>query len=144
MGAHVANGLASQMILYHFDFVDDGNGSTSELSDFGRQRLWTMAKMLKSNCFPIVIQRTPDNLELDANRRAYVLSLLASWSFPVPDERVVVGTPKHRGVSGEEAYLIHQNLLDQTQCGGGTQAGAGSSTYTGLSLMPAGTSNQPR
>src|SRR5262249_13751966 len=118
--AHVANGNASRMVLYQYDFVCD----TAVLNQRGNDQLARMASWLPNNAFPIVIERTPWEPALAEARRLGVLEALAESPFPVPPERVVIGPQLATGLQGVEAELIYRNLLRQTLTQG-TQGGLG-------------------
>jgi len=110
----VANGDASRMVLYDYDFVEGG----AALNTRGKDQLAKIQAMLPQNFFPLVIERTPDAPALAQSRRQQVLKELAKSSFPIPPERVVVGRSTADGLRGVEAEIIHRNMLTQTQNGG--------------------------
>lgn len=103
--AQIAKGEAALMVLHHFDFVP----CQGELNDRGRLQLQKIARRALQNPFPIIIQASPRDPELDAARLAAVISELAF--SPVPAERVVIGPSVARALDGLDAQLIHQNLL---------------------------------
>jgi hypothetical protein len=122
---HTANGEAARMVLYHYDFVDGGG----TLSPRGLERLAEIATLLPRTFFPVVIEPHCDPA-VSAERQAGVISHLVRGPFPIPPERVVVGKPPANGLSGQEAALIYQNLLYQTQVQG-TQGGLGGGSIGG-------------
>lgn len=109
----ICNGLADQIVLYLYDFCMATDGAQLNLR--GRRRLSEIVTMMQSlNCHPLLIEAS-GNPELDAARKAYVLEMMAKANFPVPEDWVVVGQPKVRGLAGEEAVIIHSNMLRQTE-----------------------------
>ncbi len=80
-------------------------------------RLNKIAQLLPRNAFPVVIQQSLENRNLDEARRRTVLRELAKTPFPVAEQRVVVGEPPARGLDGVDAEAIHQNLLNQMESG---------------------------
>jgi hypothetical protein len=136
----VANGEAARMVLHDYDFVE----GASRLHARGQEQLARIAALLPANFFPIVIERGPGGSDLDEARRMAVLTELASGPFPVPAERIVIGTSPSRGLRGEEIEIIYRNLLIQTQTRG-TIGGLGSdfSGTTGSGAVPLGSGVSP-
>ncbi len=89
----VANGIAAQLMLYHYDFVD----GTDQLNLKGRDRLQQLAGLLCASPAPLIIERTPYAPGLDQARRLAVLNALGQGPVPVPADRVVIGPPLARG-----------------------------------------------
>jgi hypothetical protein len=112
--AQVESGEAARMVLYHYDFEEGG----ARLTLRGRDQLAKIEKMLATNFFPIVIERTPDAPALAEARREIVLQVLAHGQFPVPPERVVIGPSPTPGLRGVEAELIYANQLGVTRSSG--------------------------
>jgi hypothetical protein len=110
----VANGDASRMVLYDYDFVEGGEA----LNTRGKDQLAKIQAMLPQNFFPLVIERTPNEPNLAKSRRQQVLKELAKGSFPIPQERVVIAASPAGGLTGVEADLINKNLILQTQKAG--------------------------
>lgn len=107
----VANGEAARMVFYDFDFISGGEG----LNLRGRDKLAQVAHLLPQTFYPIIVQRTPGWPELAESRRTAVLHELARGPFPVPPERVVIGPSIAIGLSGVEAEIVNQNMLQNTQ-----------------------------
>jgi hypothetical protein len=85
---------------------------------------------------PLRIEQLDDNLVLDQQRREKVLALLASNSIHLPPELVVL-TRDVRSLSGPEAVIQYQNLLNQTMAGptsASAGAGASGAAVGGLNL----------
>jgi hypothetical protein len=110
----VANGIAARMTLYRYDFVE----GTDQLTLRGRDQLAKIQAQLPSTFFPIIIERTPNNPELEASRRLAVVTELSQGSFPVPAERVLIGAPSSLGLRGVDGELIYQNQLGRMALGG--------------------------
>ena len=111
MQAQIAKGEAALMVLHHFDFVP----CQGALNYRGRLQLQKIARRALHNPFPIIIEASRHDPDLDAARHAAVIAELAF--VPVPAERVVIGLSPARGLDGLDAELIHLNLLRLT--GGG-------------------------
>jgi hypothetical protein len=137
MAAQIHNGLAAQAVLYHFDFNDPDSDAPQQLNVRGEEELLRIVQTgtqptTLTPLVPIVIQPTRDP-GLDETRRQYVLQRLASAGLPAADEMVVVRRPDARGISGDEAVVLYQKLIQQFQSqgpagggGGGAGMGAGS------------------
>lgn len=119
MQAQISKGEAALMVLYHYDFEP----GRAELNYRGRLQMHKNAQRMQRNDFPLVIEESRDNHELDIARYSHVISELASLSISIPPERVVIGRPTARGLDGLDAELVHENLLRQT-IGGGASAPA--------------------
>jgi hypothetical protein len=142
----VANAEVARTILYHYDFAD----CSTLLNYRGKEHLGKIIGLLPTNFCPLVIEATPQTPGLDEARRIMVIKELAAFSFPVPPERVVIGTPLTPGLSGREADRIYQNLLNQTQqrgltggnsgwtTGGTTTSGGGLGQGTGMTNQSGG------
>jgi hypothetical protein len=115
-----ANGLATRMVFYHYDFVDD----TSQLNLRGRDKLASVAATLPTTFFPVVVERTPAAPGLDQARRSALLTQLARGTFPVPAERVVIGPRIANGMTGLESVLTYGRQLSNLGSGGSIGAGA--------------------
>jgi hypothetical protein len=136
-----ANGLAARMVFYHYDFVE----GTSQLNFRGRDKLATVAAVLPTTFFPVVVERTTKvaGLELtqseakaaalDESRRSIILAELGKGSFPVPPERVVIGPSIAYGMTGVEALLIYGRQLSNLSSGGAVGAG-GAAGFVGGGL----------
>lgn len=124
----VVNGQAAAMVLHQFDFEPDG----ARLNLRGQDKLGAIAAKLPSSFHAVVVERS-GIAKLDEQRRAAILTALNSGPFPVPPQRVVVGPAIARGMSGDEAALIHEVMLLRTAQGGppvgiGTAPSSGAST----------------
>jgi len=116
-----ANGLAARMVFHHYDFVD----GTSQLNLRGCDKLAAVATTLPTTFFPVVVERTPTEPGLDQARRLTLLTQLAQGTFPVPDERVVIGPRIANGMTGVEAELIYRNQLGGLYAGEAFHRGGG-------------------
>lgn len=110
----IANGEAARMVLYRYDFEE----GRDQLNRRGMDQLAKIAALLPGNFFPVVIEPTASQPELDESRRQAVLHELNLGRFPVPAERVTVGRPIAAGLSGQEAMIVHGTLLINTTRGG--------------------------
>jgi hypothetical protein len=106
----VANGTATFMTLYHYDFED----GCEKLNLHGRDQLAKIAVLLPKTFFPIVIERTPEAPALAESRRLAVLKELAHGLFPIPPQRVVIGPSLGDDLRGVEAQLVNTNIMIQT------------------------------
>lgn len=107
----VANGAEARMTLFDYDFEPD----SPELSARGRDQLSRIAAQLAANPFPLIIERTAANPGLAVARREAVLNELASASFPIAPDRVLVGAPLPFGMSGVNAQIVGANALNRVQ-----------------------------
>ena len=118
--AQVANAEVAQLVLYRADFIE-GSGT---LNPRGRDQLARIALLLPRSFCPVIIEPTLCAPELDQVRLLEVVSELGRCGFAVPPQRVVIGPPPAVGLSGVEAGMIYNNLLNQT-LSGGTRSGGG-------------------
>jgi hypothetical protein len=118
-----ANGLAARMVFYHYDFVD----GSSKLNLRGRDKLAEVAATLPTTFFPVVVERTPNQPDLDQSRKSVLLAELGRGSFPVPSERVLIGPSIANGMTGFESLLIYGRQLSNLSSGGaiGSSGAAG-------------------
>jgi hypothetical protein len=116
----VRNGEATSMTLYQYDFEP----GTATLNVRGRDKLGEIARHLPATFYPVIIERSNGSTLDDARRKA-IFGALTSGPFPIPIERVVVGPALTRGMSGEEAALIHQATVTRTS-ESGPSIGSGS------------------
>ena len=107
----VANAAEARLVLYQFDFVE----GTTELSPRGVDQLSKFSAQLAVSPYPLLVERTPQDPALAESRRFAVLARLARGPFPVLSDRVLVGVPRARGLSGSDAQVIAGNALGRTQ-----------------------------
>lgn len=117
----VANAEAARLVLYRADFIE-GSGT---LSPRGRDQLAKIAQLLPRSFCPLIIEPTLCAPELDQARLLEVVNELGRCGFAIPAQRVVIGSPPAVGLSGVEAGLIYNNLLNQTLSGGSRSGGGG-------------------
>jgi hypothetical protein len=133
----VANGLAARMVFHQCDFVD----GTSQLNYRGRDKLATIAAVLPTTFFPVVVERTPNQPDLDAARRELVVGELGRGSFPVAAERVVIGPRIAYGMAGYEAYTaIYPSQIRDLAAGGAAGGTGGGFVGGGLGFDAGGLS----
>lgn len=96
------------------------------MSARGRRELVKIAGRSERTGLPIVIQRTGDD-EADLARRGHVLSEIQALGLGVSEDMVLLDYAK-RGLSGEEAVIMHGRLVRQTASGGG---GTGTGNLSG-------------
>ncbi len=138
--AQVANAEAAQMVLYRADFIE-GSGA---LNPRGREHLARIAVLLPRNFCPVIIEPTLCAPELNQVRHLEVVNELGRCGFAVPPQRVVIGPPPAVGLSGVEAGMIYNNLLNQTLSGGARAGGgAGAGDIGGQGYGSAGRSGGP-
>lgn len=114
MAAQVAKGEAALMVLHHYDFAAGG----AQLNYRGQQRLLKIALRSQRNPFPIIIEGTRHDPQLDSDRYASVVSQLALLPVPIPAQRVVIAPSPARPMDGVDAEIVHQNLLNRMYSGG--------------------------
>ena len=119
----IANGQAARMALYQYDFLP----GSEELNSRGQVQLAMMATWMTTNDFPIFVEPTLRNPELDELRRQTVWVELCGTNLSIPSERVRIGRPNVRGLDASDALLINRNRLDQTATRGAS-GGVGGST----------------
>ena len=128
MNAQVANGLAAQLTLYHYDFYNNGPWH-GRLNPRGRVQVTKLARMLEFSASPLVIETTGDSV-MDERRRSSVVDELASMGVAADGTRVVLGRPEKQGLDGVEALLSRQSLLQQTSQRGASGLQSQSDTAT--------------
>ncbi|AMV38183.1 hypothetical protein [Planctomyces sp. SH-PL62] len=106
-----ANGAEARLALHHYDFVP----GSAELNERGRDQLQKLSAQLAASPYPLIVERTPNDPELAGERRRAVLDLLAAASFPIAEDRVLVGQPLPFGMSGVNSQVISANILNRTQ-----------------------------
>jgi hypothetical protein len=122
----VANGLADQMVIYHFDFFDTDTDQADQLKPRGVRQVNEVAKlatMLSDEYVIVTIEATGDS-ELDHRRRIQVFERLTELGSPVALDQVVTGRPAAVGLDGLEAFEIYQKQLQQTKQQGGAIGGS--------------------
>jgi hypothetical protein len=112
----VANGVAARMTLYSYDFAMGGKDQ-AKLNPAGWQQLTKIANLAGRSDFPIVIESTGNKVDEQLKRQA-VLDALRAMGSDIAIDRVVVARPTARGLSGEEAIIVYNNLIQQTQSRG--------------------------
>lgn len=124
VNAQISNGIADQMVLYHYDFQQGARAS--ELTIRGRYQLSKFAHRMLSCGFSIVIEETPADPALADARRNAVMAELQKMDDSIGrlDDLVLVARPRLPGLRGAEAQLIDDNNLLQTQSRGTIGPGA--------------------
>ena len=118
---YVQRGREARMVFYRYDF----KAGTTDLNHTGRKKLKQIGDWLPKSFAPVIIERTAQDPELAENRRTTIVKEFNAMSFPVPDERVIVGSPISKGLSPIEANVILQNQLIQTGLRGVSSSGGG-------------------
>jgi hypothetical protein len=119
----IANAQAARMGLYQYDFLPDSD----QLNTRGKAQLARIGACLPMNGFPIFIDPTPSNPELDELRRQAAWRELALQHGPIPIERIVIGRPNIRGLDAPDALVIDRNRLGLTSSRGVGAGGGGAS-----------------
>ena len=122
------NAEAVDFILNLNDFV----GSTATLTPDGKDKILEIAARMRSQPFPVVIERSTNNSdpELDMMRRNLVAQILSDLGNPDAPQRTVVATPYGPGYNSQEAetmYMRHtlNGVGNGNNGGGGFGGGAG-------------------
>jgi len=132
MMAQVANGQAARMALYQYDF----QLASDRLNASGRAQLAKIARWLPMNDFPLFVEPTSANPELDERRRQMVWQELSNHQISIPLERILLGRPNVRGLDASDAISIDRNRQGLTfsrgiSSGGGTSGSTTSTTSQG-------------
>ena len=128
-GQQVANGMAAQMTLYHYDFGNaEFGGDAAQLSPRGRRQLAKIADRLTAMPVPVIIEPTADPALNEARRQNVLRDLHQLFGYLAPPEQIIVGPSPAAGLPGIDAALIEQNRRQQMLQGGsatptGTEAG---------------------
>jgi hypothetical protein len=120
MDRQIANGTASRLVLYHYDFLP----RDARLSHRGLRQLRKIVRMMAQSTSPLIIQATPGQPELDERRRQHVAAQSSKLSMPLPLERVIVAPSPTHGLDGIDAVINHDQLLHLMKSGGAS-SGAG-------------------
>lgn len=126
----IANAQAARMGLYQYDFLPDSD----QLNARGKAQLARIGACLPMNAFPIFVEPTPSNPELDEARRQAASRELALYHGPIPIERIIIGRPNIRGLDAPDDLVIDRNRLGLTSsrgAGGGGGGVTGGSTTVG-------------
>jgi hypothetical protein len=107
-------------------YTADWQGSSAQLSPFGKKRLGWMAEHLHETPFPVLIEQS-ESPQVDGQRQIAVLEFLASKGAEVSPDTVVVGYPQDYGLYGQEAGAVAHGTV-QRDSGGTLQA----SPFTGF------------
>jgi hypothetical protein len=125
----IANGQAARMVLRQFDFYP----STDRLKPRGKIQLAKIAAWMSNSTFPVFVEPSREAPELDEARRLTIEHELAVCGCLVTGERILVGLPGARGVSGYESILIDRGRGTQTATrGNGAGGGGGGSSGSGV------------
>ncbi|PHS11691.1 MAG: hypothetical protein COA78_09255 [Blastopirellula sp.] len=126
--AHIASGMAKQLVLYQYDFKNEIQASHT-LNEYGEAQLGKLAERVMRLGQPVVIQKSPQGPELDEKRRAHVVTQLAKHEISadmVVVQRVLISG---LGAAGEtmgnqsQWNMIYQNRLIQTRDQGNSRIG---------------------
>ena len=115
----ISNAQAGHLVFYHYDFED----GTSRLNQRGQDKLAKLGMYLPTSFSPIVVERTPKEVGLDESRRLALVNVLGRGSFPVPEERIVIGPSFASDISGIEALPIYSNQVRSIASGGSITGG---------------------
>jgi len=125
MNGQVMNGLAAQTVFYQYDFNNTPTPGAANSIDraglnfCGRQQLSRVAALVNQMPIPRVVIETSRNFQIDEARRQTVIAGLSeAMGTAVPADWVVIDEPPSNPLSGEEAQIIHENLLRQTEARG--------------------------
>lgn len=138
MAAQIANGVAADMVLYHYDFYGVDTDRAVALTPRGHMELAKIVRAIPYMPSPVLIETT-DDPALDASRRAYVLEQLAELGVTLDPDQVRSAVPPAPGLSGVEAEVIYEGQLGDIQ----PQAGGGSGGAGPLQFLAPGAGAQP-
>jgi hypothetical protein len=138
--AQVENGIAAQLVLYHYDFVLPDGRPGAVLNAEGRLHLERLCGLITLSGCPVLIEVDERDPAVNFAQRAAVSAVLQQMLPGFPDERVVIGRPAARGLNAQDAILVQQNRLLQVQAGAFSSfSGAiSSSTAVGVGSSAAG------
>ena len=119
----IANGVAARMVLYQYDFLP----ASDQLNVHGKAQVAKIARWLTTYDFPVLVEPTLANVELDELRRQSVWRQFSLNQVAVPSERIVMGVPNVRGIDAIDALSIDRNRMGLTFSRGGTSGGGGTS-----------------
>ena len=97
---------ADHFVIYEYEWADGG----AQLSYFGWNHVMSMVPCLPSSPFPVLIQAHP-SVPLNQMRRLTVVQILLAHGIADADMRVKIGLPQAEPMAGEEAVLVHDNVL---------------------------------
>ena len=129
MQRQIANGTASRIVLYHYDFFP----RDARLNRRGLRQLSKISRMMAGSTAPLIIQPTPGTPELDELRRKLVAAQSANLPVPIPLERIIVAPRPTHGLDGIDAEIIHGIMLSGSA---GSAGASGSSGSAGLGQAP--------
>lgn len=127
LGQQIANGTASRLVLYHYDFLP----RDARLNYRGQRQLRKLVRMMARTTSPLIIQPTPGRPELDELRRKLVVAQASTLNMPLPLERVIVAPSPVHGLDGVDAVFNHDRLLQLMQSGGTATGGGGGGGQSG-------------
>jgi hypothetical protein len=103
------------MVLYDYDFYDPAIGDPTKLSPYGMRHLGAIERMLRTGCAcPVMVERTISSDRIDLARQMNVVTALGESGL-APQ---VVITDSIVGLSGADALMANESLLQQTKVGG--------------------------
>lgn len=109
-------GMADSMMLYDYDFHH--GAASDKLTSRGIYQLKKFAQRSRIFGLPIVIESALGKPDLNQARHESVIAALKVLDPTATEDWVVVGTPNPAGLSGDDAILIDQTQLLQTQSRG--------------------------
>lgn len=127
----IVNGLAQQMMLFEYDFLETAGRPSEQLNDRGLYQLEKIAQRYQQGLGPIVIA-TSGTRGLDQARKQWVEGELKKLGVSFAPEHVLV-RPAPRATLNASDLQNSQRLRDRLMSGGGALSGgidAGSTTGT--------------
>lgn len=120
-GSQTAAADADHFVIYLNEWIDDTDG----LGPFGRRHWESLLRRVESSSASIVVE-TSDDAELDEQRRAALIALLAERGVDDGESRVQVGRGAAEGLHGVEAARLERGYyFSGARGGGGGAAGGG-------------------
>lgn len=121
------NGEAGDFVVHRHEFVNN----TAELNCAGKDHVMELAARMRSNPFPVLIERSENNSdpEVDLLRRNIVAQILNDHGNADAAYRVVVAPPYNKHMSGVEAepdfYRFIMSRGNGNNNGGNGNSGGG-------------------
>ncbi len=100
-----SNAEAVDFVIHDLDFV----GQTTELTSDGKDHVMEIAARMRSQPFPVIVERFPNNAdpELDLARRNLIVQILSDFGNPDAQQRVIVAPSYAPGYTSRQAQSTY-------------------------------------